>query len=392
MKHSYKNQFKTELKSIFSGYPKFVYSGNKYSALDGIPVFIYHTIEPEIFEAHLIYLKKNGYKTLNIHEFYDIIKKGKKSPGKSVLLSIDDARSSVWRYAYPLLKKYEMNSVLFIIPGLTMDKEGKKINLFDFWNGKADIETIKDIDPTDKYLCTWNEISEMYNSGFVNIESHTLFHSEVFKNSNVVDFINPQHTYTPYSFPGSPYFNFFHIEKEFNGNDFVGLPLFESSPMMLAGPRIKLSEEFIQICKHEYNNFRNQNNWQIEVKKIVEKSLNNKNHIEFFNNSIDDVLIDIQKAKELIQQKLDSNAGNHLCLPWTIGSEKTIHAANEIDILSCFWGVRMDKKINRAGDDPYYITRIKNDFILRLPGSGRQSLFSIYRSKLKRRIKKQPIF
>ena len=73
MKHSIKDQLSIEIKSLFAGYPKFVYSKNDINNLDGIPVFVYHTIEADLFEQHLKYLKDNGYKTLSIDEFYNII-------------------------------------------------------------------------------------------------------------------------------------------------------------------------------------------------------------------------------------------------------------------------------------------------------------------------------
>ena len=52
MHHSFKNQFSKEIKSLAS-YPKFVFSRNKAGHLDGIPVFVYHSIEPELFKSHL---------------------------------------------------------------------------------------------------------------------------------------------------------------------------------------------------------------------------------------------------------------------------------------------------------------------------------------------------
>ena len=181
MQHSLKDQLSIEFKSLFSGYPKFVYSKNNDKNLDGIPVFVYHTIEPDLFEAHLKYLKNNGYKTLTVQEFYKTITESKNNPNsKSVLLTIDDARSSVWRYAYPLLKKYEMHATVFAIPGVTVQESPKKNNLEDYWDLKCKLSDIHDGDADDNTLCNWLEIEEMYDSGHVDIESHTLFHKEVF--------------------------------------------------------------------------------------------------------------------------------------------------------------------------------------------------------------------
>ena len=234
MKHSLINQFTTELKSVIWGYPKFVFSGNRISALDGIPVFVYHSIDPELFESHLIYLKTNGYKTLDINEFYEIVVRKKPYNNKKIiLLTIDDARSSVWRYGYPLLKKYEMNAVVFVIPGLTSDNKQNKINLFDYWNNKISLKEIEQSDPNDFNLCSWNELKEMYNSEVINIESHTLFHREVFTDINIKKIIDPETELKIYSFSGSAYFKFSDIGRTIKQSDFIGLPIFLFAPLTL---------------------------------------------------------------------------------------------------------------------------------------------------------------
>ena len=84
-----------------------------------------------------------------------MLSKGKSVNNKTVLLTIDDARSSVWRYAFPLLKKYEMNATVFVIPGLTTESDSCRLNLFDVWDGKNNQDKISDIDSKDNTLCTW---------------------------------------------------------------------------------------------------------------------------------------------------------------------------------------------------------------------------------------------
>ena len=388
MHHSYKNQLFGEFKASFSGYPKFIYSGNNLQNLDGIPVFLYHTIDPAIFESHLLYLKNNDYTTLNIDEFHEILlNKNKTNHKRLVLLTIDDARSSVWRYAYPILKKYEMHATIFIIPGLTEESKFCRKNLEDFWNGKCESQEIRNIDPQHISLCNWVEIIQMYNSGFVNIESHTLFHREIFINTKITDFITPDSSFIPYDFPGSPYFSAADLGKKLSASTYHGLPIFESSPLMLAGPKLNMSPEFISKCKEVYHDASKINNdWKSAIKNIVNEQSSKIKYFSIEPHSKNDVLEDLKTARGIIQSKLDNNAGNHLCLPWTIGNNETINICKQLEIKSCFWGVLENKNINKPGDDPYFISRIKNDFIFRLPGRDRKSLFSIYDYKIKRRM------
>jgi peptidoglycan/xylan/chitin deacetylase (PgdA/CDA1 family) len=249
MRHSVKDQILVEGKSLLFGYPKFIFSGNDDKHLDGIPVFVFHTIDPSLFESQLLYLKSNGYKTLSVHEFYDALSNpGTLKNNKAVLLTIDDARSSVWRYAYPLLKKYEANAAIFIIPGLT-EKGALRKNLSDVWNGKSNFEEIDKSDPSDETLCTWEEISEMYNSGIINIESHSLFHREIFSSSKLIDFYTDHKSKVPYRFPASPYLELPDSERNINADDYLGLPLFETSPLMSALQQLIITEAFKDLCR-----------------------------------------------------------------------------------------------------------------------------------------------
>ncbi len=394
MRHSIKDQFMIEFRSLVSGYPEFVYSKNDKLNLDGIPVFVYHTIEPVLFESQLQYLKENEYKTLSIDEFYKNIIENKNYQGhKSVLLTIDDARSSVWRYAYPLLKKYKMHATVFVIPGITAEENSCRKNLEDFWNNKCSLIEIHEKDTSDETLCNWQEIKAMYSSGFLNIESHTLFHREIFCNLNVVDYITPDDSFIPYNFKGSAYYSLNNLGKSVSSSDFVGLPLFESAPLMLAGPKLNIHPEFISKCKEIYNDsLRTKGDWKNAIKNIFKEESSSNSYFSIEKHSKEDAMQDLNIARELIQKRLDSNAGNHLCLPWTRGNIETINICRELGIKSCFWGILEDKKINKPGDDPLFSSRIKNDFIFRLPGNGRKRLFSIYADKLKRRLAGEKIF
>jgi hypothetical protein len=391
MHHSFKDQFVGEIKLLLYSSPKFVYSGSDLKNLNGIPVFLYHTIDPKIFESHLLFLKKNEYRTLTIEEFYEILlNKRKVNYQKTVLLTIDDARSSVWRYAYPLLKKYQMHATVFVIPGFIEESNSCQKNLEDFWEGKCSLNEIFVSDSKDSQLCKWAEIIQMYNSGLINIESHTLFHREIFINNKIVNFISNDTRFTAYDFPGTPYLTSKNIGEKISPKEYLGLPLFESAPLMLAGPKLGISDEFIIKCKKIYQDFTlndtAKKDWRIEIKNIVEASSNKREYFVIQCDSIDDVKEDLIKAREIIQSKLGDNAGNHLCLPWTIGNDLTIKISKELGIKSCFWGTIRKNKISTAGSNTYYIPRLKNDFLPRLPGANRKSLISIYSYKIRRRL------
>lgn len=81
------------------------------------------------FEEQLKYLKKNNYKTLTLDEFYDYQQGKCKIPRKSVLITMDDGYKSNYDLAFPLLKKYNMQAVVFVIGENVLSDNDNYMNL-----------------------------------------------------------------------------------------------------------------------------------------------------------------------------------------------------------------------------------------------------------------------
>jgi len=102
----------------------FIYYKNN----DKVAILGYHSILPkelnnntlmtvnlDKFEKQLKTLKKLGYKTMTLEEF-DCWKNNKcKKPHKSVLITFDDGYKDNYEYAFKILKKYNMNAVVFVV-------------------------------------------------------------------------------------------------------------------------------------------------------------------------------------------------------------------------------------------------------------------------------------
>ncbi|KPU44647.1 poly-beta-1,6-N-acetyl-D-glucosamine N-deacetylase precursor [Oxobacter pfennigii] len=109
------------------------------------------TIKPERFEKDLIMLNEN----FNVISFEEMIKSMKgeyELPDNAVVITFDDGYESFYKYAYPLLKKYNTPAINFIVTSWTESYEA---------NGR------------DLNLLSPEQIKEMYESGLVDIGSHT---------------------------------------------------------------------------------------------------------------------------------------------------------------------------------------------------------------------------
>lgn len=73
------------------------------------------TISVDNFEEEMKYLHDNNYKTLTMDEFYKWKKGEIEVPFKSVLITFDDGLLSNYYYAFPILKKYNINASVFVI-------------------------------------------------------------------------------------------------------------------------------------------------------------------------------------------------------------------------------------------------------------------------------------
>lgn len=132
-----------------------------------LPIIMYHSllkeknrqgkyvISPDLLESDMKYLKQHGYTPINMQDLIDYEKAGKPLPAKPVMLTFDDGYYNNYLYAFPLAKQYQFKIVISPI-GYYTDKFSEK-----------------DADHANYSHITWDEINEMMNSGYVEIQNHT---------------------------------------------------------------------------------------------------------------------------------------------------------------------------------------------------------------------------
>ena len=88
------------------------------------------------FKKEMKYLYNHNYKTLKLKDIECFYYKKCKLPRKSILITMDDGWKSEYKLALPVLKKYNLNAVIFYIGN---NYDGHNSNFID----KNDIEDIK---------------------------------------------------------------------------------------------------------------------------------------------------------------------------------------------------------------------------------------------------------
>jgi len=402
-------------------YPSFVFD-SKIKALNGeIPVFLFHSVEKNDLEEKLAYLVKNDYQTIGADELHDYLTRRRKHAKNCVVLTFDDGRGSLWSAAYPLLKKYGLVGVAFIVPNWITDTDCYYPNLDDYWEGPVSLNDIESRDSSGQPIVTWREIKEMHASGNIDFQSHTLNHSMVFTSDVVIDFINPTFNF---GFYHSLVPSFHVTEGDFlDRNPEMGMPIYAMAPRLF-GPRRYFDDEHVRDLCISYvqenggENFFKRVNWRKRLERIIDsyKEKNTlKHHYEQDAEREEAILYELRESKAIIEKQLPGKSVNHLCYPYFSGSDLSVKLSQKSGYLSDFWGWDMSsiqrsngyathrylmgyqtwgshtirgRRTNTVGDDPYRIVRLPGDYIFRLPGRGRRSISQIMIMKSLKHLKK----
>ncbi|MDL2287843.1 polysaccharide deacetylase family protein [Oscillospiraceae bacterium OttesenSCG-928-F05] len=132
-----------------------------------LPVLMYHSVlkdpdrhgpyvvAPWELEADLKYLAERGYTAVTTGDLIAFVDRGVPLPEKPVMLTFDDGHYNNLHYAEPLLEKYGMRAVMFVI-------------------GAYADQATAEADPNPNYAyVTWEDMGRMASSGLWDIQSHS---------------------------------------------------------------------------------------------------------------------------------------------------------------------------------------------------------------------------
>jgi len=74
------------------------------------------TVSPENFESQIAWLAADGWTALTMQQYAGFLA-GAPVPRKSILITFDDGYLDNWVHAHPILQKYGMHAVVFVVTG-----------------------------------------------------------------------------------------------------------------------------------------------------------------------------------------------------------------------------------------------------------------------------------
>ena len=154
-----------------------------------VPVLMYHHVTPKggslscsvsNFDSQLKALVSRGYSTLSAEQFAGFLK-GEAVPEKSVVLTFDDGYLNNFVYAHPILKKYNLHALMFIITQHMQEGSVRPImgsgEVLPACPGHYECKQLIADGRTDEVMLRWDEVREMQRQGTFSFHSHTHTHN-----------------------------------------------------------------------------------------------------------------------------------------------------------------------------------------------------------------------
>ncbi len=366
-----KNAVKLAVELGVGAYPPFVY-GKPYQ---DIPVFAFHGVSAKSFERELRYLKENGYRTLDADEYYAMETGQIAKDPKAVVLTSDDGWGSLWSVGLPLLKQYEMKVIIFLIPG-HISATGIGTTL------EQDAALAEARDSSDRPLLSWEEIQLMHESGWIDFQSHTLRHTEIFTDNKIIDFMSPSYR-NQLTLLDAPEWM-----QDSDRPVQLGRPIYQSAPRLSKERRFIENEALRTACERFVQErgaetFFEQANWKKELTDFANQQ-DQEGRFETDEERRESILEELRDSKQRIEANLPGKRVDHLCYPWLMVSDMAIALSHEAGYKTNFCGKVAGRYIGSASEKPLQIGRVGMDFLYTLPGKHRETLWAPLQKKLGR--------
>jgi peptidoglycan/xylan/chitin deacetylase (PgdA/CDA1 family) len=377
-----------DIRAMLTGsLPRFLKAPDDSDLEDEVPVFCFHSVQADLFEAQLRYLATNGYQTITADDLLAVMRGEQPLGGRTVALTFDDATGSFWAVAFPLLQKYQFKAILFVIPGLVPADPTAYPNLEDVWRGSSDLTLVANREHVQP-LCTWPELMVMNESGLVDIQSHSLTHTRINISPKVVDFIHPH--FDPHFFENVnvPVMRDDDAERPLRPLRW-GQPVYESASRLGDRPRFlensEVSQQLVQyVAENGGAEFFGRSGWRSRLFGQYNQLLQISRYRGEYETDVDR---ETAVRRELTQSKVRLEAAfnkeiTHLCYPWFQGCALSDTIAAECGYQSLFYGLDVPENNIPTQETPVRIRRISEEYLFTLPGKGRRSIVSVWQNKL----------
>ena len=134
------------------------------------------TVTPDVFEGQMRHLRESGYRTLTIDELVSFIAGERALKQKAVVVTFDDGWLDNYIYAFPVMKRYDINASIFIVTDWVNNSSTDASLTVTVPAHKESKALIKAGRASDVIL-SWDHIRTMQDSGLAEFYAHTSSHA-----------------------------------------------------------------------------------------------------------------------------------------------------------------------------------------------------------------------
>lgn len=137
-----------------------------------IPILVYHRVDdqclststsPHQFRQHLMWLSRQGWRSLSADEFAFYVSRRRDFPSRSFVLTFDDGYESIASAALPLLQELNFQAICFATTRAIRGTE----------------PTASMATPDDELFLSWKQVRELQSGGHVEFQCHTHTHRRI---------------------------------------------------------------------------------------------------------------------------------------------------------------------------------------------------------------------
>lgn len=343
-------------------YPLFVFGGPLGNL---VPVFHLHEVTRSWLEPQLRFLAENGYHTATSDELAGYVTRRLTPPPRTIALTFDDARASLWTVAAPLLRAHGFTAVTFAIPARIRDADTVRPTLADGATRPEDADT------SDQPFVTWPELRALHASGTIDVQAHTLTHAAIFCSDQPVGFVTP-------GFSDEPILNrpLVSVDRppRFLSEADLGAPLYVRRSRMSDAVRFLPQPDVSERTRHHVDKhggaaFFTRPGWDAELLRLLPDRQGELESDDARRRAIEE---ELDLCASELNAQLRTTTVRHVAMPWGIAGQVAKDALRRSVYETAYLEEMFGRQGVRPGDDRYRLMRLNGKYIQCLPGRGRK--------------------
>lgn len=315
------------------------------------------TIPAEVFEDHLRWLARAGYRTVGLTEVGAHVREEALLPERSVVLTFDDGYVDNWTYVVPLLEKYSMAGTILVTPQFVDPHDIVRPTLADVWSGHAQESELE-----VRGFMSWPELRTSIDRGVLAVQCHALTHTWYPTGPQVVDFHHPGDGHYWLDWNADPTGKPYYLREPNASKVPWGTPVYEHMKSLEATRYFPPDEEsktlVAHVASHGGANFFARRGWHEELRSILARVRANARDGRYETDAERAARYteELESSKRIIEDKLGVPV-EYFVWPNRAYNSVSMALAHERFRALTVAGEDANGVKNRPGDDPRKISR-----------------------------------